>query len=267
MLAGQGELLYKLSPMITDVIDLIRARQNLAIVPQDTQIPLHQPEILLIGCVDARLNPKDDIGIPDGKALIFRNIAALVSGNTEGDLHDHVSEAAVLEFAVDVMKVKHIIVLGHTDCGGIKACLKDSLDQVSPIRQYLEPLTSVRKEVLSHGGNFDAQAKAMEQAAVRQSVINLMTYPAVINAVTEGRLDIHGWVINTATKLINEMNVETGEFSLMQQQATINDNNNNNNDTPAKKRRRMGFLSRFLSSLGLLPMYMEEASTVCLSCV
>lgn len=236
--------------MAQDVIDLIRARQNLMLVPKSDEPPVHKPQILLIGCVDARLSIHKDLGFPDGSALIFRNIAALVSGNTEGDESEHVSEAAVLQFAVDVMKVKHIVVMGHTDCGGIKACLAGGdNEQIRAILNYLQPLSEVREEVIAQGGDEKAQARAMEKAAVRNSVINLLTYPVVARAVKEGRIDIHGWVINTGTKVISEMDQDTGEFHSMRK-----GDGETAQKTGSGGKGGRGFINRFLSSLTCLPV-------------
>lgn len=170
----------------------------------------HEPEILLIGCVDARLDIIGDLGIPKGKALIYRNIAALVQGSNEGDIA-HKSEAAALEFAVEVMKVRTIIVMGHTDCGGIAACLA-GIDEHPAIQRYLSSLDEVRSHVVEQGGNATAQARAMEEAAVRKSIENLLSYDVVRYAIQQQELKIHGWLINTANGLIREMDAETGEF-------------------------------------------------------
>jgi len=194
------------------VIETIRNKQKS--VPVIDAVPLpHRPEMLLIGCVDARLNI-EDIGIPYGKAIIYRNIAALVAGIGRRS-GDRLSEAAALEFAVNVMKVRDIVVMGHTDCGGIQACLHGAPGDTGHIHKYLEPLEGVRTEVVKRGGNIEAQARAMEEAAVRQSVMNLMSYPAVATAVKAGRLTLHGWVINTASRRISEMNPATGKFAVM----------------------------------------------------
>jgi carbonic anhydrase len=173
----------------------------------------HQPELLLIGCVDARLDIIGDLGIPKGKALVYRNIAALVQGSNDYDI-SHMSEAASLEFAIDVMRVRDVVVMGHTDCGGIRASL-DGSDTHGAIHTYLKSLDAVRDAVLNDGGNADAQARAMEEAAVRQSIENLCSYEVVQIALGEGRLKLHGWVINTATGLIREMNHATGEFAAL----------------------------------------------------
>ena len=199
--------------MTKDVIETIRKQQTDLPLLANAEPPRHEPEMLLIGCVDARLNIMSDIGIPNGKAIVFRDIAALVAGTKGDDDPEHLAEAAVLEFAINVMKVKHVVVMGHTDCGGIRACLEASDDPaISHIHKYLAPLADVREQVVSQGGDTVSQARAMEQAAVRQSVTNLRTYEVVQKAEAAGKIKLHGWVVNTATKMISEMEPETGEF-------------------------------------------------------
>jgi carbonic anhydrase len=199
--------------MAKDIIDYIRKQQTELPLLRDAVPQPHEPEMLLIGCVDARLNIMSDIGIPSGKAIVFRDIAALVAGTHGDDDPEHLSEAAVLEFAINVMKVKHVVVMGHTDCGGIRSCLEDSDDKnIAHIKKYLAPLAEVREQVIAQGGDQQTQARAMEQAAVRQSVTNLRTYEVVQKAEKAGKIKLHGWVVNTATKLISEMTPETGEF-------------------------------------------------------
>ena len=168
--------------------------------------PVHKPEMLLIGCVDARLDIIGDLGIPKGKALVYRNIAALVQGRSD-DPNDlsHMSETAALEFAIDVMKVKDIVVMGHTDCGGIRASLTSAVEDHKAIHQYLSSLDKVRDQILAEGGDIDAQARAMEEAAVKQSIENLKSYYVVRDALDDNRITLHGWVINTATRAIKEL--------------------------------------------------------------
>lgn len=197
---------------MTDLITLIRNQQ--AGIPADacTIPPEHRPEMLMIGCIDARLNLKSDIGIPDGKALIHRNIAALVRSRPDPADREGSSVGASLEFAIHIMHVKHIVVMGHTDCGGIQACLHGDHDEhTQNIRHYLAPLQAAREEVLGRGGDMTAQGRAMEEAAIRQSIANLRSYDIVQDAVRNGRVQLHGWLINTATKRISQMG-ETGRF-------------------------------------------------------
>lgn len=176
--------------------------------------PEHQPEMLFIGCVDARLDPRSDIGIPRGKALIYRNIAALVAGKDGGE-GDRLSVAAALEFAVNTMQVKKIVVMGHTNCGGIRTFLQGDHEDTHHIYDYLKPLEQVRIEALAKGESEEEQARDMEKAAVAFSIENLMTYEAVSTAVEAGRLELLGWLIDTGNKLIWEMDPATSEFNPM----------------------------------------------------
>src|SRR2546423_1266076 len=122
---------------MTSTLSRIRRAQREAPLLENLQPPPHEPEMLLIGCIDARLNITD-IGIPYGRALVFRDVAALVAGMSGDGDAEHLSEAAVLEFAVNVMRVKDIVVMGHTDCGGIRACLYgDITPDTQHIHKYL----------------------------------------------------------------------------------------------------------------------------------
>lgn len=176
--------------------------------------PEHRPEMLLIGCVDARLDPHADIGIPKGGALIYRNIAALVAGR-DGGAGDRLSVAAALEFAVNSMHVQKIVVMGHTACGGIRAFLQGDNEDTHYIRDYLMPLEQVRLEAVQKGETEDEQARDMEKAAVMFSLENLLTYDVVSEAVEAGKLRLHGWLLDTGNKLIWEMDAATGQFRPM----------------------------------------------------
>jgi carbonic anhydrase len=123
-----------------DIIQQIRNRQAQSLFPSFEITPEHKPDMLYIGCVDARLAIDSDIGIPQGKAMIFRNIAALVPKCTSNrdsvkshhiarndDIPEDISIGATLELYLNTIPnhngyKKQIVVSGHTNCGGIKAC-------------------------------------------------------------------------------------------------------------------------------------------------
>lgn len=157
------------------------------------EAPEHKPEMLLIGCVDARKDPIQDLGIEKGQALILRNIAALIRG-TSVKAEQRETEAAALEFAVKVMKVKHIAVMGHTHCGGIRAALL-GID-LEDIKNYLSPLDEIRKEVRDSGKTVEEQSRILEKEAVKMSTKNLLSYDYIAEAVAKGELEIHGWVLD-----------------------------------------------------------------------
>lgn len=216
-------------------MDRIRLQQAQAALPLNHSMPVHQPEMLYIGCVDARLDPIEDIGIEKGKALIFRNISALVLKEehpiTPGeimhsaDIPQNVGIGAVLDFFLNHIvlpggKIKHIVVSGHTDCGGLKACqFQQCNDHDHYLPLYLQSLEPVRRKVMAeaaaHNWNDAQTLQALEKESVRLSMANLLTYPSVQEALQRGLLEIHGWVIDTATQSITEMNLQTLEFEPM----------------------------------------------------
>ena len=175
--------------------------------------PKNNPDMLLIGCIDARLDPRNDIGIPDGKAAIYRNIGAVIAPNDSSVQSNDQAEALT-----DAIKkgVRHIAVMGHTCCGGMNACLCGTDTAFPAVHDHLKPFQGVRSDVIAKGGELQEQERAMEQGSVRQSIENLMTYPVVAEAVKSGKVQLHGWVINTATKRIKEMDPKTKAFKLME---------------------------------------------------
>jgi carbonic anhydrase len=210
-----------------DPYSTIALRQLNLLMPPHATLAEHQPQMLYFGCIDARLDPIGDIGIEKGKLLIFRNVAALVpkyknaEGNPGGEA---LGAGAALEFFLKHIpfrpgKVKHVIISGHTDCGGLKACRDDACGHDHYLPLYLESLKEVRARVLKEAkaGSWDNARilHALEEESVRQSVANLLTYPVVQNAIDRQELKVHGWVLDTATYGISEMDLKTGEFERM----------------------------------------------------
>lgn len=198
-------------------VDRVRHYQNEMVTPLTAlqKMPEHEPEMLLIGCVDARIRTSD-LGIPSGSALIHRNIAALVPPKSDADTGAGLSTEAALEFAINVKGVKDLVVMGHTDCGGCAACVAGQFDaSTDAVRRYLQPLSGKRDEVISRGGDAREQARALEEEAVRHSLANLMTYPCVQKAVEEGRVKLHGWIADTRTHMIAELDKEKDQFMPM----------------------------------------------------
>ena len=220
----------------------IQQRQRERLLPGRHYVPptAHLPQALYIGCIDARLDPIDDIGFEKGEALIFRNIGALVPSYkpledaswlaleellSRGEIPQHVGLGAALEIFLGHLPAlhgqpKHIIVAAHTDCAGLKTCHhRDYRPQDRCLPHYLENLRGAHEEVLRQAegqGLSDEQLlHALEEAAVRQSIANLQDYPVVAEALASQRLKLHGWVNDTASGLIRELNPHTGLFQPM----------------------------------------------------
>lgn len=200
------------------------------------ELPKHNPEMLFIGCVDARLDPVQDLGIDKGKALITRSIAALIPPHRTLDgevLPEASSVAATLEFFIKNFPspedgVKHIVVAGHTDCGGLKACKNGCGTEYEHLPNYIHLLDEVRETVMAkakaEGWNDEEILQELERESVRHSIGNLMHYPVVAEAVENGTVQLHGWVLDTATKRIHEMHPETQKFQPMRPQVSLESN-------------------------------------------
>ena len=212
-----------------NIMDRIRHRQAQAGAPSRAVPAPQRPEMLYIGCVDARLDPIDDIGINKGAALIFRNIGALVLKDEAtpkpGTIPANASIGAVLEFFIHHIPareetIKHVVVSGHTDCGGLRACQREECGEGNRhLARYLESIRDVRDRVRrkaqDKGWDEAHLLREFEEESVRQSIRNLQTYPAVKRALKEGTLAIHGWVLDTATRSISEMDLGTLRFEPM----------------------------------------------------
>lgn len=154
------------------------------------------PRVMLISCCDSRVNGISIFGADQGEFFVHRNIANFVPKHTPSG--DYYCTSAALEYAVQVLKVAHLIVLGHSGCGGVKGCL-DMCEGHAP---ELEKETSfVGRWISALRPSFDRTSdikdpcerqKAMEQASVVVSLENLMSFPFVAEAVREERLSLHG---------------------------------------------------------------------------
>ena len=148
------------------------------------------PKAMVIACSDSRVDPQMILGARPGELFVVRNVANLVPP-FEQDTAYHGTSAA-LEFAVRVLEVPELIVLGHGMCGGVHALLHsdsraESTDFIDHWMQIAEPAKRA-----TEGAPQDQRQKACEEATVRLSLANLMTFPWVAEAVVGGRLSLHG---------------------------------------------------------------------------
>ena len=159
------------------------------------------PKILIIGCADARVDPGILTQTQPGDIFTVRNVAAMVPpAQLPPDARHHGTSAAI-EFAVRGLGVEHVVVLGHALCGGIGA-LVDGRDSAYAHYDYLSTWTSIAQEVRDLvvrelvGRPRAELARALEQAAVINSVRNLMTFRWIAERVEAGTLVLHAWWFN-----------------------------------------------------------------------
>src|SRR6201988_3090392 len=151
------------------------------------------PETMVIGCCDSRVSPEVIFDAGPGELFVMRNIANLVPVYQPDENAHGVS--AALEYAVNVLHVKHIVVLGHAQCGGIRAFV-DKIEPLSPgdfigkwMAMFVKPGEVVEQR--SHAA-MQQFVPRIEKAGVFRSLENLMTFPFVRNRVERGELQLHG---------------------------------------------------------------------------
>jgi carbonic anhydrase len=172
-----------------------------------------RPRAMVISCCDSRVHVTSIFGADQGEFFIHRNIANLVP-IYEPDGNHHGTSAAV-EYAVTALKVAHVIVLGHSNCGGVQGCL-DMCEGRAPALEETASFVGRWMDILRPGyeavkGSPD-MPHALEKEAVSVSLRNLMTFPFVREAVEAGTISLHGlWVDIGEGGLLN-LDAKTGAF-------------------------------------------------------
>jgi carbonic anhydrase len=183
----------------------------------NTLIDGQKPQALLIGCCDSRVDPAVLLNCDLGDLFILRNIANLVPPYLKNDDYHGVSSS--LEYAVCHLEVSDIIILGHSECGGIEALMEstDKGDLGEFIGKWVNIAASARDKVLQDLPNapHDKQARVCEKEAILVSLKNLMTFPWVKERVAKGQLSLHGWYYNIKTGQLRYYNQLTGEFEVL----------------------------------------------------
>src|SRR5262245_14676937 len=171
------------------------------------------PEVMVIGCCDSRVSPEVIFDVGPGELFVMRNIANLVPVyEPDGGAH---GVSAALEYAVSVLRVKHIVVLGHAQCGGIRAFI-DKIAPLSPgdfigrwMSMFIKPGEVVEQRERETMQEFTTR---IEKAAVFRSLENLMTFPFVRTAVESGALLLHGAYFGVAEGSLFVLDKATKEF-------------------------------------------------------
>lgn len=154
------------------------------------------PRAMVIACCDSRVMESEVFGSAPGEFFVHRNIANLVPPYTpDGRQH---GTSATIEYAVTVLKVRHLIVMGHSRCGGVAGCYdmhsggSGAPDPTSFVGHWLEILEPVATPLVAEGLDRATALRRLEQESVLRSLENLMTFPFVAEEVAAGRLELHG---------------------------------------------------------------------------
>lgn len=176
-----------------------------------------EPRVMVIACSDSRVDPAQVFDVDPGEIFVVRNVAALVPPFETTQGHHGVS--AALEFAVQFLKVREIVVMGHGMCGGCKAALTQSMHGEEPgrggfIADWIEMLDDAREKVVAeHGTEGRPAERAMEQEGVKVSLANLRTFPCVAELESKGRLRLRGAFFAISDGVLHLLDEDTGEFA------------------------------------------------------
>ncbi|MCZ2722828.1 carbonate dehydratase [Marinomonas sp. 15G1-11] len=161
-----------------------------------------QPEYLWIGCADSRVPANEIVNLLPGEIFVHRNIANLV-------VHSDLNCLSVIQFAVDVLKVKHIMVVGHYGCGGIKAALES--DKHGLIDNWLGHVKDVyrfHKDKMDSITDHKERCDTLCELNVIEQVANVCQTSILQNAWSKGQnVQVHGWIYSIENGIIDDLNV------------------------------------------------------------
>jgi carbonic anhydrase len=171
-----------------------------------------KPPVLWIGCSDSRVPANEITGTQPGEVFVHRNIANMV-------VHTDMNMLSVLDYAVNVLEVKHVIVCGHYGCGGVLAAMGNA--QVGLIDNWLRHIKDVYRiyqNELDLIENMDTRARRFVEVNVQEQVFDLSKTSIVQNAWRDGKeLGVHGWVYDIKNGLIQDLKVTALDNSQLDQ--------------------------------------------------
>jgi carbonic anhydrase len=174
------------------------------------------PDVMVVSCCDSRVDPETIFSAMPGELFVVRNVANLVPPyETTGKFH---GVSAALEFAVLNLRVRHIVVMGHSGCGGVRAALdRDAARQTAAefISNWMSMLDDDRERILAEGaGRPTSELRLqLEHEAIKTALRNLRTFPCVRTLEGKGRLTLHGAYFDIGSGTLSVLNQATGDFN------------------------------------------------------
>lgn len=173
---------------------------------------MQAPEYLFITCSDSRIVPDLILGTGPGDLFISRNAGNVIpvgSQNVDG-------VTATIEYAVEVLKVKHAILCGHSDCGALKAAIDPrNLENLPKAKRWLHHVEAAfaHRQPLNPAEGESAELASLIRGNVIAQLMNLREQPAVAHALMEGRLSVHGWYYDILTGRIEQYDERLRRFA------------------------------------------------------
>ena len=167
------------------------------------------PKALVIACSDSRIDPALLMRAQPGDLFVLRNVANIVPP-FKAKVH---SIGSALEYGIKHLNIKHIIVLGHSQCGGIKALLNDEVTESDCIQDWINHAAPAKKRALEKHPPEEAQ-ECCEQENIALSLENLLTYPWIKEATGTGEVQLHGWHFNISEGIVAHYDSQIRRFTM-----------------------------------------------------
>ncbi len=161
------------------------------------------PETMILACSDSRVDPQTIFSAVPGELFVLRNVAAIAPPYQPDSPGYHGSSAAI-EFGVRVLKVRRLVVMGHAQCGGVRALVYGAPPQA---RDFVAEWVDIGKSALPADGAKPVLAE-VEAAMVRVSMRNLMSFPWIADAVGEGRLSVQGYIFDIHNGVLTQVTAD-----------------------------------------------------------
>jgi carbonic anhydrase len=168
------------------------------------------PRAMYVGCSDSRVIPELLTSSRPGELFVVRNVGNLIPPFG----HHYVSVGAAMEFAIERLGVRHLIVCGHDGCGGVRAAL-DGVERVADLpslHQWLAAAVPAAERARGLGLDDEDTFRAAVETNVLYQMDNVITYPSVERALRDNRLSLHGWVYDLAEGALRVFDVAREEF-------------------------------------------------------
>jgi carbonic anhydrase len=170
-----------------------------------------QPHTLFVGCSDSRVVPSEMLQTRPGELFVCRNAGNIVPAH--GDSLGGVS--ATVEYAVEVLKVKHLVVCGHSDCGAMRAVMRpETVQKLRAVAQWIrhaERVAAVARELHGEGDGYEYLNRLIEENVITQ-LDNLVTHPCVAAKMRSGNLQLHGMVFDLPTGSFKVLDRQNHKF-------------------------------------------------------
>lgn len=160
------------------------------------------PDILYVGCSDSRITAEEIMGVAPGDVFVMRNISNMVSNL---DL----SAMSVINYAVDILHVKHIVICGHYGCGGVKAAMQsEDLGLLNPWLRNIRDVYRLHRNELSSITDEEQRYRRLVELNVQEQCVNVIKTAVAQLAIRKGELAIHGWVMDMATGKLIDLKID-----------------------------------------------------------